>query len=220
MPDTPLSLLAAAVCLAPLAAPAGPPDPQEIVRARAAPRFDPAARCPGLRPAIAEEQPAALVVFRVGVTGVPSQPSVRSSSRSQDLDAAAVSCVLKLRFLPATRLGDGTAIESLQEMALQWVRPRSPPAPDPSARAAANAAAASRTEAPPAGGGGAVVRACVDETGKLIAEPILIQSSGNPGFDQAALRVAHSGASAYRPAPGGGSAPPGCLRLTISPDTR
>lgn len=231
MADFPLTVLTAATLLAacPVASRAQQRGPGRVEQAHPAPRFDPAARCPGLRVAIVEDQPAAAVRFRVGVTGVPSQAAIRSSSRSEDLDAAAVSCVLKLRFLPATRLGEGTAIESWQELALQWARPAehgtsshppvapaavSPPAP-------ASTAAGSRTDPPPrpAATGGAVVRACVDARGALAGDPLLVRSSGDPVFDQAALRVASAGSRAYRPVAGGAPLAD-CLRLTISTDTR
>jgi TonB family protein len=229
MPDTPLALLAAGVLLtaSPLAASAKQPAPDQVVQAHPAPRFDPAARCPGLRSAVVEDQPAVVVLFHVGVTGVPSQASVHSTSRSEDLDAAAVSCVLKLRFLPATRLGDGTAVESWQELALQWTRPSehradpaaavtAPPVATPTVSAAAPSLPAADRPSP--GARGAVVRACIDATGKLAGEPVVVRSSGDPGFDRAALGVARTGAVAYRPAAGGGQAVPGCLRLAISPD--
>lgn len=215
-----LPLLAAAVILGACApsARAQPAAPDQLVRARPAPLYDLTARCPGLRAALVEEQPTAVVVFRVGVTGVPSQASIRSSSRSADLDAAAVRCVQKLRFLPATRLGEGTAFESWQEVALQRVRPSEHLASPAIGSFAAPADAARPTDPSRPAPRGAVVRACVDASGALADGPTLVRSSGDSDFDQAALRVARSGAGAYRSAAAGGAVA-SCLRLTISPDS-
>jgi hypothetical protein len=64
------------------------------------------------------------------------------------LDAAAISCVMKLRFQPATRPGDAVAVESC-EMAWRWAGvPRYPPAA--ALPAAALPAAALAATTPPA----------------------------------------------------------------------
>src|ERR1700730_1680021 len=94
------------------------PDPNATQQAHAAWAFNPIRRCPDLR--IAEDGTAAVVVFFVARSGIPSRVSIKSSSRSEGLDAAAMNCVSKLRFDPATRLGDGEPIDSWQEMAWAW----------------------------------------------------------------------------------------------------
>jgi hypothetical protein len=57
------------------------PAPENIVAARTAVRYDPIARCPDIRPATADDTPVAVVRFRVGTSGVPSQASVAPSGR-------------------------------------------------------------------------------------------------------------------------------------------
>ena len=100
----------------------GTPAPDNILQAHPALRFDPASRCSDVRPAGPDDEPVAVVLFQVGSTGVPSKATVKASSGAADLDAAATNCVLRLRFQPATRMGDGVAIDSWQQMA--WKRAR------------------------------------------------------------------------------------------------
>jgi outer membrane biosynthesis protein TonB len=121
-------------------------------QARFALGYDPAKRCPEVRTADAADAAVALVVFRVGPSGVPSEPSMKSSSGSAALDAAAQKCVLQLRFLPVTSWGEGTAVASWQQMAWRWANPQAHP-DDPGAAAghAAAPAAAAVPAAAPAG---------------------------------------------------------------------
>src|SRR5260370_30043607 len=102
----------------------GVPAAAGVSLAHVALRYDPVRQCPDLRLA---EDGAAVVVFLVGPSGVPSRASVKSSSGSEALDTAAMSCVLKLRFQPATRAGDGVAIDSWQEGAWRWATQREYP---------------------------------------------------------------------------------------------
>src|ERR1700680_1680126 len=97
------------------------PGPASISLAHVAWRFDPMRLCPDLRSA---EDGAAVVVFLVGASGVPSRAAIKSSSGSEALDTAARNCVLKLRFQPATRAGDGVAVDSWQEIAWRWATQR------------------------------------------------------------------------------------------------
>jgi TonB family protein len=220
------------------AAESAPPAPQaQAPQAHIALMSNAAKRCPALRTASEGDREVAVVVFLVGSSGVPSRPSVTSPSGSQELDAAAVSCVLKLRFQPATRLGDATPIESWQQMGWKWapapaptgaVAPppgaaiASPPATAataPSASAAATPASAVATPnavaATPADSR-AEVRVCVDANGRLTEEPKLIHASGDAQFDAAAVNVAKSGSGSYRPASSDGKRVAGCVRLAIS----
>jgi TonB family protein len=80
--------------------------------------FNPKTRCPDLR--IADEGTLAVVVFWVPRSGIPSQISIKSSSGSNALDSAAVSCVSKLRFAPVTRLGDGEPLDAWQQIGWRW----------------------------------------------------------------------------------------------------
>ncbi|HYL01441.1 MAG TPA: TonB family protein [Steroidobacteraceae bacterium] len=212
------ALLACAALMAVLVAPAraAPPAGAELREASVAVGYEPQERCPGLIQTDIQEPSAALVVLVVGPSGVPSQPSIKSSSGSESLDAAALSCVMKLRFLPAVRAGEGSAMASWQEAAWKWGREHFAPTA-PAAGAAPRAPAGGAAAAPPAAlrapAGGAEVRVCADETGKLTQDPVITRSSGDSGLDEAALAIARSGAPYYRPA---GAAPvTGCAQLAI-----
>jgi TonB family protein len=173
------------------------PGTNNVQHAHIAPVSDPGKRCPDLQPATAEDTTFAVVRFLVGPTGTPSQASVTTSSQSGELDSSAVSCVLKLHFLPATQIGDGAAVASWQEMAWKWAHPYE--------RAGILAPAAA-----------AEVRVCVDATGKLAQEPKLVRSSGDAQFDAAALKIAGSGSGSYRAATtADGKLLPGCVQMAI-----
>jgi TonB family protein len=213
-------------------------DPDRPIPARVAPRNNPEARCHGLRQADPEDENVAIVLFHVGPTGVTSEASVRTSSGSRELDDAAVSCVLKLHFLPATTLGEAMPVDSWQLIALRWTRPSEHRTDAAAAAAAAAAPAPSVAPAPPLApappaapapapqpvaapasaaqstsrSGSADVRVCIDETGKPTGSPTIVHSSGNAAFDEAALRMA--GAGSYQPASAGGKPVPGCLQVT------
>jgi len=220
-------LLGAEVGVAAAQAPPG----AEVYPARTALGFNPVARCPDLR--IADDGPAASVVFMVSPFGAPSRVSIRSPSDIEGLDAAAVKCVQKLRFQPATRTGDGVPVESWQQIAWRWAQPSgrpddplamarpspAPPAPDAREMPATGAAAGGRSGAKPDStthDGRVELRVCVDEAGKLTQDPILIRSSGDPRLDEAAMRVARSGSGNYRPAATVGGKPiADCLQLAL-----
>jgi TonB family protein len=210
----------------------GAPPADSIVTARLAWGSDPAKRCPDLRNAAPDGGAVAVVLFRVGPTGVPSRASVGESSGSQGFDSAAVSCVLKLRFQSATRFGDGVAVESWQQLALKSAAAASAPAPqtarcDPAGAGQGSAAArnsvvvadaSESTEGRRAQPGPETARAgvcvCVDESGKITQTPVLTSSSGSTGFDKAALEL--SAAAHYRPAISASGQPaPGCFRFKV-----
>jgi TonB family protein len=191
---------------------------------------DPAKRCPELHRSSAEEGAVAVVRLKVGPTGVPSQPSIASSSGSAGFDSAAIACVSKLRFLPATRYGEGTAVESWQQFALKWSGVvRVPQAAGCEAAGASqgieSAQAAAVVTEPSEGSGGkrdqpgptmarSAVCVCVDETGKIAQAPVLVNSSGLPGFDKAALEL--SAAAHYRPPLSTSGQPAaGCFRFKV-----
>ncbi len=165
------------------------------------------ARCPELKRGDPGEAAVAIVVFRVGVTGLPSAASISASSHSASLDAAATSCIMKLRFQPATRPGDGEAVASWQQLALRWLRPSEHTSAAASTSAApatlsAPAPAAAASHAPPAADARVDVRVCVDGSGKLAQQPTVVRSSGDAQFDAAALRIAQSASGSYRPTTG------------------
>ncbi|MGO9802751.1 MAG: TonB family protein [Steroidobacteraceae bacterium] len=200
-----LSLTCAALlALAAWADPArsAPPVPDVVRDADVAMGYDAKGRCPQLMHADPQDRSAALVVLLVGPTGVPSRASIKSSSGSQSLDAAALSCVQQLRFLPAVHAGDGNAIDSWQEIAWKWGRFHTETAaPAPAATAATAATAARPAEA----------RVCLDASGRLAQAPVITRSSGDAGLDAAALNAARSAAS-------GSYARGGCLRFAVTPD--
>lgn len=211
----------------------GTPPSGNVRQAHVAWTSNAGARCPDLHRA--DDGPIAEVVFFVSAYGVPSQPSIKTSSGSESLDAAALSCVMKLRFQAATRAGDGVAVDSWQQMGWRWVshpqRPvdAAPTTTGASASASASAPApplvvapASDLSANPPGTSSrdhrAEVRVCADHAGKLAQDPTILRSSGDPGFDEAALRIAKAGSGYYRPATIDGKTVSGCMQLTIQPE--
>jgi TonB family protein len=159
-----------------------------------------------------------VVVFRVGDTGAPSQPSVKSSSGSEQLDSAATACVLRLHYFPVLRAGDGAAVASWQQMTFGW---KTPPAAqkgvthcDPSATPAAAAKASDASASSPLPRQGKVgVCVCVDEAGKMAHAPTVLQSAGDSGLDKAAIEIATTGR--YQPSTQNGKAVPDCFPITV-----
>jgi len=201
---------------------APPATPESVAPARLALGFNPLRRCPELRTAEAEDRDIALVLFLVGPSGVPAHASVAASSGSQQLDAAAVSCVLKLRFQPAIRPGDGMTVESWRQLAWKWASSAAHQGGPATAAPPAAVAALS-----PGGDAGqhrersrladsrAEVQVCVDESGKLTREPTLTLASGDPQFDEAAVNIAKSGSGLYRAGTADGKPAAGCVQLAI-----
>jgi len=179
---------------------------------------NPKAKCPDLR--IADEGTIAVVLFWVPRAGAPSQISIKSSSGSSALDSAAISCVSKLRFAPATTLGDGNPIDSWQQIAFRWAIPAN--ADETRAPiAAAPIAAAPKQDAPGGQSNSVTVHVCVDKTGKLEQDPTIVHSSGMASLDQAAVRIAASGSAYYWPDTASNGPPvSGCAQLAIKFDTK
>jgi TonB family protein len=181
-------------------------------------------RCPELR--IADEGTIAVVLFWLPRGGTPSRISIKSSSGSDALDSAAISCVSKLRFAPATTLGDGDPIDSWQQIAFRWAIQGNPEeararAPEPVAGAPVPAAASARAGDPSGQANSVTVHVCVDETGKLVQDPTIVHSSGMASLDQAAVRIAASGSAYYRPdTSSNGPAVSGCAQLAIKFDAK
>jgi TonB family protein len=196
---------------------------------------NPKTRCPDLR--ISDEGTLAVVLFWVPRGGTPSQISIKSSSGSNALDSAAISCVSKLRFAPATTLGDGDPIDSWQQIAFRWAIPsnadearamtsQNPPsaesrATEPTAGAPAQTAANARQAGTSGQANSVTVHVCVDETGRLEQDPTIVHSSGVESLDQAAVRIAASGSAYYRPDTSSKGPPvSGCAQLAIKFDTK
>ncbi len=202
--------------------------PASAPQARAALASNPQRRCPTLRVATEDDRDVAVVTFLVGPSGVPSHPSLVAPSSSQELDAAAMSCVMRLRFQPATRLGDGTAVESWQQARWKWAAAEQaagasaaaqsgPSAAPVLAQAAGSSALPAVNAAASPAGNRAEVQVCVDADGKLTARPRLTRASGDTQFDAAAVEVAKSGSGLYRAGSVDGKPAAGCLQLTVAP---
>jgi TonB family protein len=204
--------------------------PVTYIRAQTSLGFNPKTRCPDLR--VTDEGTAAVIVFWVPRSGIQSQISIKSSSGSSALDAAAISCVSKLRFASATRVGDGELIDSWQQIAFRWAdqgnanETRAVSSQNPSAGgsrssqliAGAPPQTASNARQEDSGGQAksVTVHVCVDETGRLEKDPTIVHSSGMTSLDQAAVRIAASGSAYYRPeASSNGPPVSGCVQLAI-----
>jgi TonB family protein len=233
MKSSRLVTLVSAMVLAPLSPIAlaqskqSAPPADDVRAAQLAWGSDPAKRCPDLRQSVAPEGAVAVVQFLVGPTGAPSRAAIRSSSGSTGFDAAATSCILKLRFLPVTRIGDAVPVESWQQLALKWQGPVSAPQTAHCEEQGADSAqiplvvpeSADSREGSRDRPGPAVTRAgvcvCVDENGKIAQKPVLTNSSGNTRFDTAALEL--SSAAHYRPAIAASGQPTaGCFRFRVA----
>jgi TonB family protein len=202
---------------------------QDVLTAKPALRYDPKNRCPDLR--VSDEGDTVVVQFMVDAYGTPSQARVRSASGVAGLDAAAVSCVMKIKFQPATRPGDAQPVDSWQQLALRYAAPAHAAAASAPAAAAAAAqpavapaaataavAAGVATAGSPAGGGTSAVHVCADGAGRLTRDPVVTHSSGDPALDAAAVRIATSGSANYRPA--GTQGLSGCAQLSITFEAR
>jgi TonB family protein len=200
-----------------------PPVPDNPVHAQTALRFNAKTRCPDLR--IADEGTIAVVVFWLPRSGTPSQISIKSTSGSDALDSAAISCVSRLLFAPATTVGEGDPIDSWQQIAFRWTNQGN--ADDTRAMTSQNplsAGAPAQIGAKDASGGqdhSVTVHVCVDETGRLDHDPTIVHSSGVASLDQAAVRIAASGSAYYRPDTSSNGPPvSGCAQLAIKFDMK
>lgn len=208
-----------------------PPVPDNPMQAQTSLGFNTKKSCPDLR--ISDEGNLAVVVFWLTGGGIPAQLSIKTSSGSSALDAAALSCAAKLRFAPATRLGDGETIDSWQQVGFRWVETRGPAAAASQGVGTGQAAEANQASGPVAGvparvgadakpgdfgaqANSVTVHVCADESGKLKQDPTIVRSSGNASVDQAAVHIAASGSPYYRP----GAPVSGCAQLVIQFETK
>jgi TonB family protein len=184
-----------------------PPIPDNPLRAQTFLGFNPKKRCPDLR--IADGGTMAVVVFWLPRSGIPSKIFIKSPSGSNALDSAAIGCVSRLRFAPATTVGDGESIDSWQQIAFRWANQGnadetramtsqnplsgSSQASESIAGAPAQTAANARQDDSGGQANSVTVHVCVDETGRLEQEPTIVRSSGIASLDQAAVRIAASG---------------------------
>lgn len=189
-----------------------PPVPDTPLQAQTFLGFNLKARCPDLR--IVDGGTKAVIVFWVPKRGIQSQISLKTSSGSNELDSAAMSCVSKLRFAPNTSVGDGEPVDSWQQIALNWAEqpPAAAPVPTP---------VHAKQDDPSGRGDSVTVHVCVDAQGKLEQEPAIIQSSGMPTLDQAAVNIAAAGSAYYHPLTSlGRPSTSGCVQLAIKFDTK
>lgn len=219
-----------------------PPVPDNPMQAQTSLGFNTRKSCPDLR--ISDEGNVAVVVFWLTGGGIPAQLSIKTSSGSSALDAAALSCATRLRFAPATRLGDGETIDSWQQVGFRWVETRGAAAAASqgvetgqavgTTQAAGMSQAAEQASGAPARvvsdakqrdsgaqANSVTVHVCADESGKLKQDPTIVRSSGNASVDQAAVHIAASGSPYYRPGnASSGSAVSGCAQLVIQFETK
>lgn len=194
--------------------------PVSYIRAQTSLGFNPNTRCPDLR--VTDEGTAAVVVFWLPRNGIQSKISIKSSSGSNALDSAALSCVSKLRFASATRVGDGEPIDSWQQIAFRWHNQGNADETQAvSAGAPAQIAVNARQDDSSGQAKSVTVHVCVDETGRLEKDPTIVHSSGMTSLDQAAVRIAASGSAYYRPdAASNGPPVSGCVQLAIKFETK
>jgi TonB family protein len=192
-----------------------PPVPENPLHAQTALGFSPKTRCPELQ----ITDVGAVVVFRLSSGGAPSHISVRSSSGSNVLDSATISCVSRLRFAPATTLGSGEPIDSWQQIAFTWASRASEPIAAAPAKITANAKQ-DESRATASNPGNVTVHVCADEAGRLEQDPTIVHSSGIASLDQAAVRIAASGSAFYRPDTSPKGPTSGCAQLTIKFETK
>ena len=97
-----------------------------------------------------------------------------------------------------------------------------PAAPVTSAAVVAPVAVAAAVPAAVTASPGRVeLRACADEAGRLVSDPTVTRSSGDAGLDQAAVRIARSGANFLQPSRTvNGKATSGCAQMAISFEAR
>jgi len=206
------------------------PIPDNPQRAQTSLGFNPKTRCPDLR--ITDEQTKAVVVFWLPRSGIPSKIFIKSPSGSDALDSAAIGCVSRLRFAPATRLGDGEPMDSWQQIAFRWANQANADetramtsenllsgasrASKPIAGAPAQTAANARQDDSGGEANSVTVHVCVDEAGRLEQEPTIVHSSGQASLDQSAVKIAASGSAYYRPDTSSNGPPQsGCAQLAI-----
>jgi TonB family protein len=211
------------------------PVPDNPLPAQTSLGFNARTRCPDLR--IADEGTIAVVVFWLPSGGAPSRISIKSSSGSKALDSAAISCVSRLRFAAATRLGDGEPIDSWQQIGFRWADQGnadatramssqnlisgSSRASEPVVGAPPQTAADARQDDSGGQANSVTVHVCVDKTGRLQQDPTIVRSSGTASLDQAALRIAASGSAYYRPDTSSNGPPvSGCAQLEIKFETK
>jgi len=193
-----------------------PPVPDNPLQAQTTLGFNLKKICPDLR--IVDSGTMAVAVFWLPSSGIPSHIAIKSSSGSTALDSATLSCVSKLRFAAATKLGSGDPIDSWQQFGLGWPGGASEPIASVTAAPAATAAIAPAAKQDDSGvrSNDVTVHVCVDETGKLEQDPTIVRSSGIASLDQAAVRIAASGSAYYRPDTSPNRPPTsGCAQLEI-----
>jgi TonB family protein len=164
----------------------------------------------------AHEEGATKIRVATDSTGALISSSVLVSSGFSQLDSAALACIKKARFAPATR--NGEPIEFVGEVIWRWRLPamlKTCEQPHISANTEEMTGVTSVVTLKPApdaahrasGGGSATVCVCLDDSGKVVNDPLISASSGSAFFDSGAINVAKS--MHYNPGR------PGCTRMKI-----
>ena len=68
--------------------------------------------------------------------------------------------------------------------------------------------------------GKVTVNACIDENGKLTERPTVVESSGSPRLDEAAVKMATAGSGHYLPTLRAGKPVAMCFKFRIAFDSR
>jgi TonB family protein len=191
-----------------------PPGTDGTALARATLTSDAASLCPEVQAATPGDRDYAVMLrFLVDAQGMPSQSSVWNSSGSDTLDSVALGCLAKLRFEPTMQ--DGVTVERWSQMRWVW---KATPGAVKSCPAAANENApvgTSNTKQATAGPPRAIVCVCADDAGKLTRDPVIVESTGTPKLDRAAIELARAG-YAHNNQTAGRKSNPGCVKFAIA----
>jgi TonB family protein len=168
----------------------------------------------------ANEKGVTQLSVSIDTAGAATSVALESSSGSERLDSAALACGPKLRFTPATRAGQPVPFTGVIKVVWSGYRPLAKTCDRPSSAEFSDfrvryvmdpslIAQIDRERAKPAAevDGQAVACVCIDESGKLTAEPNIMESSANARLDAVALGIAkglphHAGTG-------------GCIRITF-----
>lgn len=134
------------------------------------------------------------VVFQIGPDGIPIQPNVEHTSGDERLDAAALSCVTAWRYQPAR--ANGTPITVPWKSIVTWRIDSQPPLPVLGQAHKCDFPAPSN-EAQARILNAAMINFYIGADG-IVTAPFVAQKSGEPTFDDEALRCVS--AWRYRPA--------------------
>jgi len=134
-----------------------------------------------------------LLSLLVDETGKLSNISVKESSGSEDLDGAAVECLRKAQFQPATR--DGQAVKSLSLMPWRWTQPSISRTCDAAVAASSLGSQKADAQVWPKP---AFVCFCFGDSGESQDKPTVVRSTGYRDADKMAVDVTELKSAAYQ----------------------